>query len=35
MSFFDRFFPVLGMEFGTGALGIIECLYVPLVRSYL
>jgi hypothetical protein len=25
-SFFDRFFPVLGQDFGVGALGIIQCL---------
>ncbi|TFK96930.1 hypothetical protein BDV98DRAFT_297944 [Pterulicium gracile] len=34
MSFFDRFFPVLGMEFGTGALGIIECLIGAAVLSH-
>ncbi|KAK7025323.1 hypothetical protein VNI00_016105 [Paramarasmius palmivorus] len=28
MSFFDRFFPVLGSNFGLGALGIFQCLYV-------
>ena len=26
MSFFDRFFPVLGSNFGLGALGIFQCL---------
>lgn len=26
--FFNRFFPVLGDDFGLGALGIIQCLYV-------
>jgi hypothetical protein len=25
-AFFDRFFPVLGQDFGLGALGIIQCL---------
>ena len=24
--FFDRFFPVLGDDFGVGALGVIQCL---------
>lgn len=28
MKFFDRYFPVLGSEFGLGALGIFQCLYV-------
>ena len=32
MSFFDRFFPVLGSQFGLGALGIFECLYAALDR---
>lgn len=27
-AFFDRFFPVLGKDFGLGALGVIQCLYV-------
>lgn len=26
--FFDRFFPVLGKDFGVGALGVMQCLYV-------
>ena len=25
-AFFDRFFPVLGKDFGLGALGVIQCL---------
>ena len=25
-AFFDRFFPVLGDDFGVGALGVIQCL---------
>lgn len=25
-KFFDRFFPVLGKDFGLGALGVIQCL---------
>ena len=29
MAFFDRYFPVLGSEFGLGALGIFQCLSVP------
>lgn len=34
--FFDRFFPVLGNEFGLGALGIMQVLYVSsLSTSYL
>jgi uncharacterized membrane protein YkvI len=24
--FFDRFFPVLGKDFGLGALGVFQCL---------
>lgn len=28
MSFFDRFFPVLGSQFGLGSLGIFQGLYV-------
>lgn len=27
-AFFNRFFPVLGKDFGLGALGVIQCLYV-------
>lgn len=26
-AFFDKYFPVLGSEFGLGALGVIQCLY--------
>jgi hypothetical protein len=28
MAFFDRFFPVLGSQFGLGSLGIFQGLYV-------
>jgi hypothetical protein len=31
MAFFDRFFPVLGSEFGLGALGVFQTLYVKLL----
>lgn len=34
MSFFDRFFPVLGSQFGLGALGIFECLIGATVLSH-
>jgi hypothetical protein len=27
-AFFNRFFPVLGKDFGLGPLGIVQCLYV-------
>lgn len=27
-AFFSRFFPILGEDFGLGALGVIQCLYV-------
>jgi hypothetical protein len=27
---FNRYFPVLGPEFGLGALGVMQGLYVPL-----
>ena len=27
-AFFNRFFPILGDDFGLGALGVIQCLYV-------
>ena len=30
LSFFNRFFPVLGSDFGLGALGVMQCLYVCL-----
>jgi len=29
IAFFNRFFPVLGSEFGLGPLGVMQCLYVP------
>ena len=29
-AFFTRYFPVLGKNFGLGALGVIQMLYVPL-----
>lgn len=32
--FFDRFFPVLGTEFGLGALGVIQCLIGAAVLSH-
>ena len=28
MAFFDHFFPVLGTQFGLGALGVFQGLYV-------
>ena len=31
MAFFNRFFPILGDNFGLGALGVIQCLYVFLL----
>jgi len=33
-AFFNRFFPVLGDDFGLGALGIIECLIGAAVLSH-
>jgi len=33
-AFFDRFFPVLGRDFGLGALGIIQCLIGAAVLSH-
>jgi len=33
-SFFDRFFPVLGKDFGLGALGVIQCLLGAAVLSH-
>lgn len=33
-SFFNRFFPVLGQDFGVGALGIIQCLIGAAVLSH-
>jgi len=34
LSFFDRFFPVLGSEFGLGALGVMQCLIGASVLSH-
>ena len=34
LSFFDRFFPVLGSEFGLGALGIFQCLISTQILSH-
>lgn len=34
MSFFDRFFPVLGSEFGLGALGIFQGLIATQILSH-
>jgi len=33
-AFFNRFFPVLGEDFGVGALGIIECLLGAAILSH-
>jgi hypothetical protein len=33
MAFFNRYFPVLGSEFGLGALGVMQGLYVHLPLS--
>jgi len=33
-AFFSRFFPVLGRDFGLGALGIIQCLIGAAVLSH-
>ncbi|KIK64925.1 hypothetical protein GYMLUDRAFT_39329 [Collybiopsis luxurians FD-317 M1] len=33
-AFFNRFFPVLGKDFGLGALGIIQCLIGAAVLSH-
>lgn len=33
-AFFDRYFPVLGSEFGLGALGVIQCLIGAAVLSH-
>ncbi|KAJ4481127.1 hypothetical protein J3R30DRAFT_3464524 [Lentinula aciculospora] len=33
-KFFDRFFPVLGKDFGLGALGIIQCLIGAAILSH-
>ncbi|KAI0062356.1 hypothetical protein BV25DRAFT_1825807 [Artomyces pyxidatus] len=32
--FFDRFFPVLGSEFGLGALGVFQCLIGAAILSH-
>jgi len=34
MKFFDRFFPVLGTNFGVGALGVFQCLIGAAVLSH-
>ncbi len=34
MPFFDRFFPVLGSNFGLGALGIFQCLISTQILSH-
>ncbi|KAJ3494450.1 hypothetical protein NLJ89_g10807 [Agrocybe chaxingu] len=34
MAFFDRFFPVLGTQFGLGALGIFQCLISTQILSH-
>ncbi|KAJ3853508.1 hypothetical protein EV368DRAFT_64048 [Lentinula lateritia] len=34
ISFFDHFFPVLGSDFGTGALGIFQCLIGAQILSH-
>jgi len=34
MAFFDRFFPVLGRDFGVGALGVMQCLIGASVLSH-
>ncbi|KAG9226532.1 hypothetical protein CCMSSC00406_0005801 [Pleurotus cornucopiae] len=34
MKFFDRFFPVLGSNFGLGALGIFQCLIGAQILSH-
>jgi len=33
-AFFDRYFPVLGQDFGLGALGVIQCLLGAAVLSH-
>jgi len=33
-AFFNRFFPVLGKDFGVGALGVIECLIGAAILSH-
>jgi len=32
IKFFNRYFPVLGSEFGLGALGIFQCLCVASIN---
>ncbi|KAF8263172.1 hypothetical protein EI94DRAFT_1773017 [Lactarius quietus] len=32
LSFFNRYFPVLGSDFGLGPLGVMQCLYVYSAR---
>jgi len=34
LAFFDRFFPVLGKEFGLGPLGVIQCLIGAAILSH-
>lgn len=34
LPFFDRYFPVLGSNFGTGALGIFQCLISTQILSH-
>ncbi|TFK36350.1 hypothetical protein BDQ12DRAFT_573174, partial [Crucibulum laeve] len=34
IAFFDRFFPVLGSQFGLGALGIFQCLISTQILSH-
>ncbi|KAI9508456.1 hypothetical protein F5148DRAFT_1196296 [Russula earlei] len=34
MAFFDNFFPVLGSQFGLGALGVFQCLIGAAVLSH-
>ncbi|KIJ60912.1 hypothetical protein HYDPIDRAFT_169949 [Hydnomerulius pinastri MD-312] len=34
IAFFDRFFPVLGRNFGVGALGVMQCLIGASVLSH-
>lgn len=34
MSAFDKFFPVLGTEFGLGPLGVFECLIGATILSH-
>ncbi|KAJ6484550.1 hypothetical protein DFH09DRAFT_1004430 [Mycena vulgaris] len=33
-AFFNRFFPILGRDFGVGALGIIQCLIGAAILSH-